>query len=66
MLHEDALDEASDYIIFDNCDPEDLDMDYKIWIGGKDEYHGSERSQGMDRMKWGSLASGYLTTIGGV
>ena len=53
MFHEDELDEGSDYIIFDNCDPEELDTDYKIWIGGKDEYYGSKRSQGRDRMKWG-------------
>ena len=42
MFNEEELDETSDYIIFDNCDPEELEMDYRIWIGGKDVYYGKE------------------------
>ncbi|KAF8238220.1 hypothetical protein L208DRAFT_1375269 [Tricholoma matsutake] len=55
MFNANALDEASDYVIFDNCDLGDLDMDYKMWIGGMDELYGSKTSKGKGRMKWGKL-----------
>ena len=42
MFNEDELDETLDYIISDNCDPEALETDYKIWIGGKNVYYGNE------------------------
>jgi hypothetical protein len=53
MFNEEELDETLDYIIFDNCDPEELETDYMIWIGGKDVYYGNEGRRGRDGMKWG-------------
>ena len=39
MFNVDAFDQNSDYIIFNTCDPVELQHDYRTWIGGKDEVY---------------------------
>jgi hypothetical protein len=53
MYSLDALDEESDYIIFDDCDPEHLRNQYKSWIGAQNEFNATDKYRAKRTVKWG-------------
>ena len=52
MFNVDEFNQDSDYIIFDTCDPVELQHDYKTWIGGKDEVY-LEQNGRVETIAWG-------------
>ena len=49
----DCLDEGSDYIVFDDCDPDHLHSHYKCWIGAQDQFSATDKYRAKRSVKWG-------------
>ena len=53
MFNIDCLDEGSDYIVFDDCDPDHLHSHYKCWIGAQDQFSATDKYRAKRLVKWG-------------
>jgi hypothetical protein len=53
MYNLDGLDEGSDFIIFDDCDPDHLRSQYKAWIGAQDVFHATDKYRAKRTVNWG-------------